>query len=128
MSEPIKDPIVRDAVRAAKAAEVTRRAVLGGAGAAGLTAFLAACTPGGGATKLTPAKDLSATEKTVIWDNWPYYMDGEDGSFPTLKAFEKQTGIKVTYNVTVEDNNTYFAPRSRTSWVLEPTPVPTPSV
>ena len=109
MSEPIKDPIVRDAVRAAKAAEVTRRAVLGGAGAAGLAAFLAACTPGGGSTKLTPAKDLSATEKTVIWDNWPYYMDGEDGSFPTLKAFEKQTGIKVTYNVTVEDNNTYFA-------------------
>jgi spermidine/putrescine transport system substrate-binding protein len=36
-------------------------------------------------------------------------MDGEDGSFPTLHAFEKQSGIKVHYNINVDDNNTYFA-------------------
>ena len=109
MSEPIQDPIVREAVKAAKAAQVTRRAVIGGAGAVSLSALLAACTPGGGIKKLKPAKDVSASDKTLTWDNWPYYMDGEDGSFPTLHAFEKKTGIKVTYNINVDDNNTYFA-------------------
>ncbi|MEY2694566.1 MAG: hypothetical protein RL142_914 [Actinomycetota bacterium] len=110
MTEPVKDPIVREALKAAKAAEVTRRAVIGGAGAVSLTALLAACAPGGAAKKtLKAAKDLSDTEKTLAWDNWPYYIDGEDGSFPTLKAFEKKTGIKVDYSISVDDNNTYFA-------------------
>jgi spermidine/putrescine transport system substrate-binding protein len=92
-----------------KAAQITRRAVLGGAGALSAAALLAACTPGGAKKALVPAKDLSDSQKTVTWDNWPYYMDGEDGSFPTLHAFEKQTGIKVNYNINVDDNNTYFA-------------------
>ena len=91
------------------AAQFTRRAVVGGAGALGVAALLAACSPGGAKKALTAAKDVSETEKTLIWDNWPYYMDGEDGSFPTLKAFEKASGIKVTYNINVDDNNTYFA-------------------
>ena len=91
------------------AAQITRRAVIGGAGAISVAALLAACSPGGGKKTLAAAKDVSATEKTLIWDNWPYYMDGEDGSFPTLKAFEKESGIKVTYNINVDDNNTYFA-------------------
>ena len=91
------------------AAQITRRAVIGGAGAISVAALLAACSPGGGKKTLAAAKDVSDTEKTLIWDNWPYYMDGEDGSFPTLKAFEKESGIKVTYNINVDDNNTYFA-------------------
>lgn len=109
MSEPVKDPIVLEAIKAAKRAEVTRRAVLGGAGAAGLTALLAACAPGGAKKTLKAAKDLSDTEKTLAWDNWPYYIDGEDGSFPTIKAFEAKSGIKVDYKISVDDNNTYFA-------------------
>jgi len=100
MSEQLQTP---------NAAQITRRAVIGGAGAISVAALLAACSPGGGKKTLAAAKDVSDTEKTLIWDNWPYYMDGEDGSFPTLKAFEKQTGIKVTYNINVDDNNTYFA-------------------
>jgi len=91
------------------AAQFTRRAVVGGAGAISVAALLAACSPGGAKKTLKPAKDVSDTEKTVTWDNWPYYMDGEDGSFPTLKAFEKKTGITVKYNINVDDNNTYFA-------------------
>jgi spermidine/putrescine transport system substrate-binding protein len=108
MSEQ-KSPIVRDALKAVSAKEVTRRAVIGGAGAVSIASLLAACAPGGGAKTLTPAEDVSATEKVLTWDNWPYYMDGEDGSFPTLTAFEKQSGIDVTYNINVDDNNTYFA-------------------
>ena len=109
MTEPLQDPIVRAAIKQAKAAEVTRRALIGGAGAASVAALLAACTPGGARKTLKPAKDISATDKVVTWDNWPYYMDGEDGSFPTIHAFEKKTGIKVNYNINVDDNNTYFA-------------------
>ena len=75
--------------------QITRRSLLAGAGAVSVTAFLAAC---------------AGTTKTVVWDNWPYYMDGEsDGSFPSLKAFQKKTGITVKYTTKVDDNNTYFA-------------------
>ena len=109
MSEPIQDRNVREVLKATVTSPMSRRALLGGAGAVSLSALLAACTPGGGARKLKPAKDISDTDKVVTWDNWPYYMDGEDGSFPTLKAFEKSSGIKVNYNINVDDNNTYFA-------------------
>ena len=106
-----EDPMFQQALAFAKS-PVTRRTVLAGAGATSIAAFLAACAkPGGSNTKtLTPATDVSATEKVVTWDNWPYYIDGEsDQSFPTIKAFEAQTGIKVTYNINVDDNNSYFA-------------------
>jgi spermidine/putrescine transport system substrate-binding protein len=109
MSEQVQSPNSGESFKKVSATQITRRAVIGGAGAVGVAAFLAACSPGGGTKTLTPAEDLSATEKVLTWDNWPYYMDGEDGSFPTLKAFEKQSGIKVTYNINVDDNNTYFA-------------------
>ncbi|MFM5905342.1 MAG: PotD/PotF family extracellular solute-binding protein [Micrococcales bacterium] len=103
------DPVFAQLLAQAKN-PVTRRSVLAGAGATAAALTLAACSPGGAKNKLTPAKDLSASEKVVVWDNWPYYMDGEaDGSFPTLRSFEKTTGIKVTYNNTIDDNNTYFA-------------------
>ena len=78
------------------AKQITRRGFFAGAGALSVTAVLAACAPG--------------ATKTVYWDNWPYYMDGEsDGSFPTLNDFEKATGIHVEYATKVDDNNTYYA-------------------
>jgi spermidine/putrescine transport system substrate-binding protein len=78
------------------AKQITRRGLFAGAGALSITAVLAACAPG--------------ATKTVYWDNWPYYIDGEaDGSYPTLKDFEKATGIKVEYATKVDDNNTYYA-------------------
>lgn len=104
-----RDPIVQNALKAVSSAQVTRRALIGGAGAVSVAAILAACSPGGGAKTLTAAEDLSDTEKTLIWDNWPYYMDGEDGSFPTLNAFRAKSGLDVTYNINVDDNNSYFA-------------------
>jgi len=46
----------------------------------------------------------------VIWDNWPYYMDANDNpQSPTIVGFQKKSGIKVEYNVNIDDNNTYFA-------------------
>jgi spermidine/putrescine transport system substrate-binding protein len=107
--QPKQDPILSGLIASAKRSEVTRRGLLAGGGALSIAALLAACSPGGSKKTLSPAKDISATDKQVIWDNWPYYMDGEDGSFPSIHAFEKQTGITVHYNINVDDNNTYFA-------------------
>lgn len=107
MTNP-QDPMLRDLIQLAKS-PVTRRTVLAGAGVAAGALTLAACSPGG-AKRLSPAKDVSADEHVVTWDNWPYYMDGEsDSSFPSIKAFEQQTGIKVHYNINIDDNNTYYA-------------------
>lgn len=103
-----QDPMLRDLISLMKS-PVTRRTALSGAGLALGAVTLAACAPGG-AKHLSAAKDLSATQKVVTWDNWPYYMDGEsDSSFPSIKAFEKQTGISVHYNINIDDNNTYYA-------------------
>jgi len=91
-------------------------------GAAGL-ATLAACgtgssTPsgsggGGGGTaaaKPSPAADRSATEKVVNWANWTLYLDYDEDTkkYPTLEAFQKQTGIKATYAEDIDDNDTYY--------------------
>jgi spermidine/putrescine transport system substrate-binding protein len=56
--------------------------------------------------------DLSDTDKTLNWSNWPDYMDidpNDSSVYPSLAAFEKQTGIKVTYSEDVNDNDQYFA-------------------
>jgi spermidine/putrescine transport system substrate-binding protein len=104
-----RDPMFQQLLAAAKS-PVTRRTALAGAGATAAALALAACAPGGAKKTLTPAKDLSASEKVVIWDNWPYYMDGNDSpQSPTIKGFEAQSGIKLTYNIKVDDNNSYFA-------------------
>ena len=60
--------------------------------------------------KPTPAKDLSDTDKTLIWANWPAYLDeDDDGNYPTLERFIEETGIEVDYRVDVDDNNSYYA-------------------
>lgn len=103
-----RDPMFQQILAMSK---VSRRGVLAGTGASALALALAACAKPGGETKtLTPAKDVSDTEKVVVWDNWPYYMDGEDDeSFPSVKAFEKASGISCDYNIVINDNNEYFA-------------------
>jgi spermidine/putrescine transport system substrate-binding protein len=107
-------------VQALVQARLSRRSVL--LGAAGL-ATLAACgtgssTPsgsggGGGGTapaKPSPAADRSATEKVVDWANWTLYLDYDEKTkkYPTLEAFQKQTGIKATYAEDIDDNDTYY--------------------
>jgi spermidine/putrescine transport system substrate-binding protein len=105
-----EDPMIRELIRQAKASQLTRRTVLsvGTAGAAALA--LAACSPVGGAKTLQPAKDVSASSKTMTWANWALYLDQDDSKkYPTLEAFEKKTGITVKYDVAVEDNDSYYA-------------------
>src|SRR5947209_4968625 len=84
---------------------LSRRSLLRGLGAGGALAMsssvLAACgTKGGKASNSEKTvKDLSATEKKVVWSNWPLYIDVDDKTkkHPTIEAFQNQTGISVTY-------------------------------
>jgi spermidine/putrescine transport system substrate-binding protein len=110
------DPMIRALISQARAAQISRRGVLAGAGALSLMGFLAACTGrvGGsdstGGSALTAPEDLSSSVKTLTWANWSFYLDeDDDGNHPTLQAFEDQTGITVNYDVAIDDNNTYFA-------------------
>jgi spermidine/putrescine transport system substrate-binding protein len=55
--------------------------------------------------------DVSATEKKINFSNWPLYIDvddKDDKKRPTLDAFAAKTGIAVTYNEDVNDNNEFF--------------------
>ncbi len=63
------------------------------------------------------SEDLSAAEKTLIFSNWPEYIDvatkkvgGQKTTvIPTLEDFEAETGIQVTYNTDINDNAEFFA-------------------
>lgn len=102
-----EDPMMRALIQASRS-QITRRTALAGLGAGAAALSLAACAPGGKKT-LTPAKDVSATDKTLIWSNWSLYIDIDDkGNYPTLQKFEGETGIKVTYREDYDDNDSYY--------------------
>jgi spermidine/putrescine transport system substrate-binding protein len=105
-----EDPMIRELVRMARQSTVSRRAVLAGTGGAAAALALAACGPTG-APKPSAGTDVSATDKTMTWANWSYYLDeNDDGTaYPTLVAFQEQSGITVKYDIAVDDNNTYYA-------------------
>lgn len=77
----------------------------------GVPGLLSACGTSG--TKVSSADckstDKSATEKTLFFSNWPEYIDVDGKRMPSLEKFQKETGIKVTYNTDVNDNNDFFA-------------------
>ncbi|MEH0974851.1 spermidine/putrescine ABC transporter substrate-binding protein [Micromonospora sp. CPCC 205546] len=96
---------------------VTRRALLTGAlGSAALLGTggsLAGCgTRGAARTEAgCVSEDLSGTEKTLTFSNWPQYMDVDDADSakrPTLDAFVAETGIRVAYTEDINDNNEFF--------------------
>jgi spermidine/putrescine transport system substrate-binding protein len=118
---PPLSPEAAAVVGAMSAGRLSRRSVLSGAGALGLGSVLAACgtsattsaaigTGATGLARLTPAADLSDTEKVVNWTNWTLYLDKDASSksYPTLKQFEKITGINATYAEDIEDNDSYY--------------------
>jgi spermidine/putrescine transport system substrate-binding protein len=55
------------------------------------------------------SKDISARDKKLVFSNWPIYIDEKGKRIPTLEDFESQTGIDVTYNTDINDNNQFFA-------------------
>ncbi len=103
-------------VRALVRAQLGRRSVLRGMGAAGVGLGLAACGTGGSSTGASSsegpaaAEDLSAEEQVVNWANWTLYLDvSDDGrSYPSLEAFEEQTGITANYSEDIDGNDSYY--------------------
>jgi spermidine/putrescine transport system substrate-binding protein len=96
---------------------MSRRNVLRAFGIGGAVAasgpLLAACGTEGSsdtAKQDQAAPDKSDTDKRVVWSNWPGYIDYNDDETekPSLVAFEKQKGIKVTYNEDINDNDEFF--------------------
>jgi len=87
--------------------------------ALGTPTLLSGCgTPGARQTpESCPSEDLSATEKTLSFSNWPEYIDQTtsvvDGRrttiIPTLEGFEAESGIDVVYSTDVNDNAEFFA-------------------
>ena len=57
--------------------------------------------------------DLSAEQKTLIFSNWPSYIDEDeensDAVPPTLAAFQSETGLEVNYTADVNDNAEFYA-------------------
>lgn len=44
-----------------------------------------------------------------VWANWIGYIDVEGTRYPTLEAFTAATGVTVTYEEAVDDNESFFA-------------------
>ncbi len=96
---------------------LSRRGLLRGAGIGALAlsspALLDACGTKGAKVSAGScvSKDLSSTQKTIVFSNWIGYIDpakAKDTS--TLEKFEQETGIKVDYrNGDVNDNEQFFA-------------------
>ncbi|MDA9114587.1 extracellular solute-binding protein [Pontimonas sp.] len=102
-----EDPMVRSLIKMAKKSQLSRRSFLAGAGGSAVALGLAACASD---SELVAAEDISATDRTLNWSNWPFYIDeDDDGNYPTLDRFQEQTGIAVNYMVDYDDNNTYYA-------------------
>ena len=102
-----EDPMIRSLIKMAKKSQVSRRTFLAGTGGGAVALGLAACA---GDPEIVAPEDISATDKTLNWSNWPFYMDeDDDGNYPTLMRFEEQYGIDVNYMVDYDDNNSYFA-------------------
>lgn len=59
-----------------------------------------------------PSTDLSAEQKELIFSNWQAYIDPPAKKNPqptTMDDFEAATGISVTYNEDINDNNEFYA-------------------
>jgi spermidine/putrescine transport system substrate-binding protein len=103
-----QDPVVRRLVQQARATQLSRRTLLSAAGAGAAVLTLASCASSDEEAP-TPATDVSAEDNTLVWSNWPAYIDEDDaGDYPTLQRFQDETGIQVTYTVDIDDNNTYY--------------------
>lgn len=117
------DPALMEAIIRRR---LTRRGFLraAGTGVAGisLSAILAACAkeegPKGPAPEetLSPEEIFSGTdpEQHVEFANWPLYIDkakDKDGNVynPSLREFEKDTGITTNYQEIIQSNEEFFA-------------------
>ncbi|MCG0067771.1 extracellular solute-binding protein [Streptomyces tricolor] len=91
----------------------SRRSLLRALGGTAALGALAGC--GVPAAYVAPGDravpDESAVDKRLTWANWPLYIDTDDDHpdrRPTLRAFERRTGISVDYVEEINDNDEFF--------------------
>ncbi|GAA0729832.1 spermidine/putrescine ABC transporter substrate-binding protein [Dactylosporangium roseum] len=121
MRNPSRPPLSPEVAALLNATGLSRRTLMRGLLAGG--AFmatggaLAACgtkpvkKPEASGSPACIGTDASATEKKINFSNWPLYMDvdkNDEKKRPTLDAFQTKTGITVSYNEDVNDNNEFF--------------------
>lgn len=96
-------PETRELVRA----QLSRRGVIAGVGGLGAVGLLAACGTKSDTKGSSPA---SGGGGTVRWANWTLYLDYDSKTklYPTLEAFQKKSGIKVSYKEDVDDNDSFY--------------------
>src|SRR4051812_15232576 len=105
MTDPrLNDPITRRLF--------LKRAALG-AGALSPPSLIAACGGGGGISAQTGAGGASTEVKqqladTLVFANWPAYIDKKGSSRPSLEQFTAETGVNVKYIQEVNDNEEWF--------------------
>ena len=105
MTDPrLNDPITRR--------QLLRRAAAGGA-AITLPSILAACGGSGGIGAQTgPGAGTTSVKQqladTLVFANWPAYIDKKGSRRPTLEKFTAKTGVKVDYIQEVNDNEEWF--------------------
>jgi spermidine/putrescine transport system substrate-binding protein len=120
------DHLPPDLLRGLTTPRVSRRRMLQLGGLAALTPMLAACgisgtgsaggkVPGGLPNLVESREQIArywATQKqtgTLDFANWPLYIDlGKGSDHPSLDAFTKKTGIKVTYNEVIQQDDSYY--------------------
>jgi spermidine/putrescine transport system substrate-binding protein len=105
MTDPrLNDPITRRLF-------LKRAAV--GASALSLPSLIAACGGGGGISGQSNAGGASTEVKqqladTLVFANWPLYIDQKGKKRPSLDEFTAQTGVNVKYVEEVNDNEEWF--------------------
>lgn len=81
--------------------QISRRALIAGAGGLGAAGLLTACGAGGSS---------AASDGTVRWANWTLYLDYDSDKqiYPTLEKFIAESGINVDYKEDYNDNDEFW--------------------
>ncbi|MGH2935392.1 MAG: polyamine ABC transporter substrate-binding protein, partial [Gaiellaceae bacterium] len=89
--------------------EFMRRAAAGGT-ILTVPGLLAACGGGGGggATTAATAAAAKTLPKTIVFSNWPLYVDVVKKTHPSLIQFENHYHVKVRYIEDINDNDSFF--------------------
>ena len=71
---------------------------------------LAAEVARAGGLTIPPYVDRKRLKKTLVFSNWPLYIDYDKKThrYPTLDLFTKQYGVKVDYHEDINQNETFF--------------------